>query len=34
MKTDDGGEELVSISKWLGTLCEEWGLSKDDWNFE
>ncbi|EAW19769.1 uncharacterized protein NFIA_093890 [Aspergillus fischeri NRRL 181] len=34
MKTDNGGEELVSVSKWLGTLCEEWGLSKADWNFE
>ncbi|KAF4170656.1 hypothetical protein CNMCM8694_004505 [Aspergillus lentulus] len=34
METVDGGEELVSVSKWLGTLCEEWGLSKADWNFE
>ncbi|GFF37990.1 hypothetical protein IFM61606_02152 [Aspergillus udagawae] len=34
MKTGDGGEELVSVSKWLGTLCAEWGLSKADWNFE
>lgn len=34
MKTDDGGEELVSTSKWLGTLCEDWGMSKTDWNFE
>jgi hypothetical protein len=34
MKTADGGEELVSVSKWLGALCEEWGLSKADWNFE
>jgi hypothetical protein len=29
-----GGQELVSVSKWPGTLCEEWGLSKADWNFE
>lgn len=34
MKTDNGGEELVSVSEWLGTLCEEWGLSKADWDFE
>ncbi|PKX89971.1 uncharacterized protein P174DRAFT_454144 [Aspergillus novofumigatus IBT 16806] len=34
MNADNGGEELVSVSKWLGTLCEEWGLSKADWNFE
>jgi tetratricopeptide (TPR) repeat protein len=34
LKTADGGEELVSVSKWLGALCEEWGLSKADWNFE
>jgi hypothetical protein len=34
MKTTDRGEELVSVSKWLGLLCEEWGLSKADWNFE
>ncbi|KAL2866508.1 uncharacterized protein BJX67DRAFT_129640 [Aspergillus lucknowensis] len=34
MKTDNGDDELVSVSKWLGTLCEEWGLSKADWNFE
>jgi hypothetical protein len=34
IETGDGNEELVSVSKWLGTLCEEWGLSKADWNFE
>lgn len=34
INTDDGDEELISVSKWLGTLCEEWGLSKADWNFE
>jgi hypothetical protein len=34
IETEDGGEELVSASKWLGTLYEEWGLSKADWNFE
>jgi tetratricopeptide (TPR) repeat protein len=34
LKTADGGEELVSVSKWLGALCEEWGLSKADWNFK
>ncbi|KAJ5130131.1 uncharacterized protein N7515_006170 [Penicillium bovifimosum] len=34
MKTDDGGQEAVSASKWLGMLCEEWGLSKTDWGFE
>lgn len=34
MKTADGGEELISTSKWLGTLCEDWGMSKTDWNFE
>ncbi|GES59542.1 eukaryotic translation initiation factor 3 subunit A [Aspergillus terreus] len=34
MKSDDGGEEVWSVSKWLGTLCEEWGLSKADWGFE
>lgn len=31
---EDGSIELVSISKWLGGLCEEWGLSKSDWDFE
>ncbi|KAL2829491.1 hypothetical protein BDW59DRAFT_159079 [Aspergillus cavernicola] len=31
---EDGSEELISASKWLGTLCEEWGLSKTDWDFE
>ncbi|PLN80582.1 hypothetical protein BDW42DRAFT_201246 [Aspergillus taichungensis] len=34
IRNDGGEEELVSVSKWLGTLCEEWGLSKADWNFE
>ncbi|KAL5332597.1 hypothetical protein BJX70DRAFT_407212 [Aspergillus crustosus] len=34
MNIDDGDEELVHVSKWLGTLCEEWGLSKADWGFE
>lgn len=34
IKREDGAEELVSVSKWLGMVCEEWGLSKADWNFE
>ncbi|KAJ5583262.1 hypothetical protein N7535_001882 [Penicillium sp. DV-2018c] len=34
MKMEDGGEEAVSVSKWLGMLCEEWGLVKTDWGFE
>lgn len=34
VKADDGSQELISPSKWLGDLCEEWGLSKTDWNFD
>ncbi|KAL2826549.1 hypothetical protein BJY01DRAFT_229673 [Aspergillus pseudoustus] len=31
---EDGGEKLISASKWMGNLCEEWGLAKEDWDFE
>ncbi|KAL3481741.1 hypothetical protein BJX99DRAFT_253268 [Aspergillus californicus] len=31
---EDGSETFISASKWLGNLCDEWGLSKSDWNFE
>lgn len=34
LEKEDGSVELVTISKWLGGLCEEWGLSKADWDFE
>jgi hypothetical protein len=34
LASEDGSIELVSMSKWLGCLCEEWGLSKVDWDFE
>ncbi|BCS18138.1 tetratricopeptide repeat protein [Aspergillus puulaauensis] len=34
VKAEDGSEELIDPSKWLGTICEQWGLSKSDWNFE
>lgn len=34
VKAEDGSEMLISPSKWLGTLCEQWGLTKSDWNFE
>ncbi|KAL4787635.1 hypothetical protein BJX76DRAFT_302251 [Aspergillus varians] len=34
VKAEDGSEELISSSKWLGNLCEDWGMSKSDWNFE
>ncbi|KAL4939882.1 hypothetical protein BDV06DRAFT_230783 [Aspergillus oleicola] len=34
VKAEDGTDKLISSSKWLGILCEEWGLSKADWNFE
>ncbi|KAF9888811.1 hypothetical protein FE257_008180 [Aspergillus nanangensis] len=26
--------EMMTVSKWLGGLCDEWGLSKTQWNFE
>ncbi|KAL4924278.1 tetratricopeptide repeat protein [Aspergillus undulatus] len=31
---EDGSEQLISASKWLGNLCDEWGLDKKEWNFE
>lgn len=34
MRSDDGSEEVVSVAKWLGMLCEEWGLDRADWGFE
>ncbi|KAL4935527.1 hypothetical protein BDV06DRAFT_217363 [Aspergillus oleicola] len=33
--TDENGNEvLVTLSQWLEGVCEEWGLSKSNWNFE
>ena len=34
VKSENGCEELISSSKWLGTICEKWGLSKSDWDLE
>ncbi|KAH8696577.1 hypothetical protein BGW36DRAFT_381275 [Talaromyces proteolyticus] len=34
MTSRDGSIELITVSKWLGILCEQWGLSKADWKFE
>ncbi|CRG88372.1 Eukaryotic translation initiation factor 3 subunit A [Talaromyces islandicus] len=34
VKHEDGSIERVTISQWLGGLCEEWGLSKADWEFD
>ncbi|KAL2785547.1 hypothetical protein BJX66DRAFT_57918 [Aspergillus keveii] len=31
---EDGSERLVPVAKWLGDLCDEWGLAKGDWDFE
>ncbi|KAL2811754.1 hypothetical protein BJX63DRAFT_422150 [Aspergillus granulosus] len=31
---EDGSEQLISASKWMGNLCEDWGLAKEDWDFE
>jgi hypothetical protein len=34
MKAEDGRIEFVTSSKWLGSLCEQWGMSRADWKFE
>jgi tetratricopeptide (TPR) repeat protein len=31
---EDGSERLLPLAKWLGDLCDEWGLAKGDWDFE
>ncbi|KAL4969439.1 uncharacterized protein BDV14DRAFT_196251 [Aspergillus stella-maris] len=31
---EDGNEVLLTLSQWLGGVCEEWGLPKSNWNFE
>ncbi|KAJ0425240.1 hypothetical protein BJY00DRAFT_275014, partial [Aspergillus carlsbadensis] len=30
---EDGTERLISTEKWLGRVCDEWGLAKEDWGF-
>ncbi|KAL4816105.1 hypothetical protein BDW67DRAFT_59319 [Aspergillus spinulosporus] len=30
----DGSEQLISASKWLGNLCDDWKLDKSEWGFE
>ncbi|KAL4790459.1 hypothetical protein BDV19DRAFT_394033 [Aspergillus venezuelensis] len=30
----DGNEVLLTLSQWLGSICDEWGLPKSNWNFE
>ncbi|KAL4745639.1 hypothetical protein BDW72DRAFT_198463 [Aspergillus terricola var. indicus] len=30
----DGTEQLISASKWLGNLCDDWKLDKSEWGFE
>ncbi|KAL4770186.1 hypothetical protein BDW60DRAFT_224417 [Aspergillus nidulans var. acristatus] len=32
--TADGSEQLISASKWLGNLCDDWKLDKSEWGFE
>ncbi|KAL4738252.1 hypothetical protein BDV11DRAFT_171176 [Aspergillus similis] len=31
---EDGTERLISASKWLGNLCDDWKLNKSEWGFE
>ncbi|KAL4874879.1 hypothetical protein BJY04DRAFT_224575 [Aspergillus karnatakaensis] len=34
VSVEDGSEVLISVSQWLGDLCEDWGLSRLDFSFE
>lgn len=31
---EDGSQQLISASKWLGNLCDDWKLDKSEWGFE
>ncbi|KAI9375186.1 hypothetical protein BJX61DRAFT_192231 [Aspergillus egyptiacus] len=31
---EDGSQQLIDVSKWLGNLCDDWGLDKSEWGFE